>query len=311
MRSRPSCGRSRSKPLSARRTERRPKLRPIWRKRSWPRFPASRWFASSVVAPRRPCRPSASAATIVLPYNDPAALKDTFAERGREIAAVIVEPVAGNMGVVPPEDGFVAALRDVPRPHGALLIADEVITGFRVARGGAQSIYDLHPDLTTLGKIIGGGLPVGAYGGRRDLMEQLAPTGPVYQAGTLSGNPLAMIAGLANLEPLAAAPFYADLAAKTDSLATGLRQAAAQSSANISINAVTGMLTVFFTADPVRDLAGAERADTARYARFFHAMLNRGIYLPPSQFEAWMVSAAHTDEDIERTIVAAAESFTD
>jgi len=251
---------------------------------------------------------SAAAMTIVLPYNDSHTLRDTLALRD-DIAAVIVEPIAGNMGVVSPDQPFINALRDAPRENGALLIVDEVITGFRVARGGAQSFYGLQPDLSTFGKIIGGGLPVGAYGGRRDLMEQLAPSGPVYQAGTLSGNPLAMVAGLANLSPTVTADFYDRLGVATETLARELRAVASSAGVPVTVNFTTGMLTVFFTAGAVRNLDDAEAADTQRYARFFHSMLGQGIYLPPSQFEAWMLSAAHTTQDLERTVAAAQAAF--
>lgn len=260
--------------------------------------------------PTSPGVPAAAAAqTVVVPYNDSAALRRIFEERGPEIAAVIVEPIAGNMGVVPPADGFLACIRELTSDAGALFICDEVITGFRVSLGGAQGLLGLEPDLTTLGKIIGAGLPVGAYGGRREIMERVAPTGDVYQAGTLAGNPLAMRAGLANLEGLRAPGFYEELDRKTERLAGGVRAAIAARGLPATINTCTGMLTLFFTPGPVTALAAAEASDTARYAAFFQAMLARGIYLPPSQFEAWMLSAAHNDEVIDRTIAAAEEAL--
>ncbi len=241
--------------------------------------------------------------TIVLPYNSAAAVEGAFRERGAQIAAIIVEPVAGNMGCVPPAPGFLEALRTITQQHGALLIFDEVMTGFRVAFGGAQELYNIRPDLTTLGKVIGGGLPVGAYGGRRDIMCRIAPAGPVYQAGTLSGNPLAVAAGLAMLRYLKAHP---ELYSRLNSMA---EQLCADTPPNIAVNRVGSMFTFFFTDQPVTDYASAKRSDTARFARFFQAMLDRGIYLAPSQFEAAFVSAAHTQHDIERTMAAASEAF--
>ncbi len=260
--------------------------------------------------PTSPGVPAGAAeSTLVLPYNDVDALEKTFAQHGPDLAAVIVEPVAGNMGVVVPEARFLTSIRELSRRSGALFICDEVITGFRLALGGAQAVYDLEPDLTVLGKIIGGGLPVGAYGGSREIMEYVAPVGPVYQAGTLSGNPLAMAAGIASLEALGAENFYPNLSEATLRLAGGLQKAADDAGVPVTVNAVTGMLTVFFTTGPVSTLADAEAAGTALYARFFHAMLNRGIYLPPSQFEAWMLSAAHTPALLEQTIDTARDAF--
>jgi glutamate-1-semialdehyde 2,1-aminomutase len=250
----------------------------------------------------------AAASTLVAPYNDSEAITSLFSLRGDEIAAVIVEPIAGNMGVVAPEVGFLRTLRDLTRESRSLLIFDEVITGFRVARGGAQAALGVTPDLTTLGKIIGGGLPVGAYGGRRDVMERVAPVGPVYQAGTLSGNPLATAAGRATLEHLTPET-YEQLRTLTARLAEGLRSAADHHGVPVQVNHVTGMLTMFFTGEAVTSLAGAQTADTAAYARFFHAMLDRGVSLPPSQFEAWMLSTAHSDDDIDAVIRAAFESL--
>jgi len=240
--------------------------------------------------------------TLALPYNSVTALEEAFERHGREIAAVIVEPVAGNMGCVPPAAGYLQAMREITSRHGALLIFDEVMTGFRVARGGAQQLYGIRPDLTTLGKVIGGGLPVGAYGGRADIMSRVAPLGPVYQAGTLSGNPLAVAAGLAMLRHLKAHPeMYEQLEARAAKLT-------ARPPAGVTVNRVGSMFTLFFADEPVTDWASAKKCDTARFARFFHWMLGRGVYLAPSQFETAFVSAAHTDADIDATI-AAAQAF--
>jgi glutamate-1-semialdehyde 2,1-aminomutase len=253
--------------------------------------------------------PSLAALTITVPFNDLAALRQTFASRGSEIAAVIVEPVAGNMGVVPPAPGFLAGLRDLTTRHGALLIFDEVITGFRVAYGGAQALYGVTPDLTCLGKIIGGGLPVGAYGGRRDLMAHVAPLGGVYQAGTLSGNPLAVAAGLATLRALQDPSAYRRLEALGARLQAGLEGAAREAGIPLTVNRVGSMLTGFFAEGPVTDYASAKRSDTTRYAKFFHAMLERGVFLAASQFEAAFVSLAHTEADIETAAGAAREAL--
>ena len=247
--------------------------------------------------------------TLVAPFNGVTATKEVFQRYGEQIAAVIVEPVAANMGVVPPAPGFLEFLRDATRESGSLLIFDEIISGFRVAYGGAQTLYGVLPDLTCLGKIVGGGLPVGAYGGARQIMEMMAPQGPVYQAGTLSGNPLAMAAGITTLRILSDPALYSALEEDTASLAASLERAARQAEVEIRINRVGSMLTVFFTDAPVTDYAGAKRADTERYARFFRAMLERGVYLPPSQFEACFVSAAHDKADFEATAAAAAEAF--
>jgi len=249
--------------------------------------------------------------TLSVAFNDLDAVRAIFRARGDAVAAVIVEPVAGNMGVVPPRPGFLEGLREVTAAHGAVLIFDEVITGFRVAYGGAQARYGVVPDLTCLGKIIGGGLPVGAYGGARRLMERVAPLGGVYQAGTLSGNPLAVAAGLAALRALREGGAYARLEALGARLEAGLRAAAARSGVPLTLNRVGSMLTAFFCDGPVRDYAGARRADTARYARFFRAMLARGVYLAPSQFEAAFVSLAHDDADLDLAARAAAEAFAD
>jgi glutamate-1-semialdehyde 2,1-aminomutase len=247
--------------------------------------------------------------TLTLPYNDLEAVRALFAARGKEIAAVIVEPVAGNMGVVPPQPPFLAGLREITRQHGALLIFDEVITGFRVARGGAQETTGIRADLTCLGKIVGGGLPVGAYGGRAEILEQVAPLGPIYQAGTLSGNPLAMAAGIETLMLLQAPGFYAELEAKGKRLTEGLAAAAAANRVPVQINRVGSMLTAFFSSVAVRDYATARTADTGRYGAFFRALLERGVSLAPSQFEAAFVSAAHTAEDLETTLAGAREAL--
>ena len=254
--------------------------------------------------------PAALAAlTVALPFNDLDAVGRFMAERGSEVAVVVVEPVAGNMGVVPPAPGYLQGLRELCTRHGALLLFDEVITGFRVAPGGAQALYGVRPDLTCLGKIIGGGLPVGAYGGRRDLMEQVSPLGGVYQAGTLSGNPLAVAAGLATLRALADPEVYRRLEALGARLASGLQDAGARAGVPLRVNRVGSMLTGFFTGDPVVDLASAKRSDTARYARFFHGMLDRGVFLAASQFEAAFVSLAHTDDDVEAAAQAVRETL--
>jgi glutamate-1-semialdehyde 2,1-aminomutase len=243
--------------------------------------------------------------TVSLPYNDVEAVRQAARRYQGEIAAVIVEPVAGNMGVVPPEAGFLEGLREVCHQQGIILIFDEVITGFRVARGGAQELYGVKPDLTCLGKIIGGGLPVGAYGGRRDLMAQMAPSGPIYQAGTLSGNPVAVAAGLATLKELAAPNTYISLEEKGDWLARELTKAARRQGVVVTINRVGSMLTLFFAGYPVRNLEEAKKADLGRFRQFFQGMLEERVYLPPSQFEAFFVSRAHTPEDLEYTVAAA------
>jgi len=246
---------------------------------------------------------SFSDTTIALPYNSIEAVEEAFRAHGGRIAAVIVEPVVGNMGCVPPHPGYLEALRDITARHGALLIFDEVMTGFRVAFGGAQESFGIRPDLTTLGKVIGGGLPVGAYGGRKEIMSQVAPAGPIYQAGTLSGNPLAVAAGLAMLRHLKAHPeIYQQLESR------GARLCAA-APPGITVNRVGSMFTFFFTDQPVTDYESAKRSDTARFGTFFRAMLERGIYLPPSQFEAAFVSAAHSEEDIAKTAAAARDAF--
>lgn len=242
--------------------------------------------------------------TLNAPYNDLAAVGEIFRAHPYKIAAVIVEPIAANMGVAPPVSGFLKGLREMTRRDGALLIFDEVISGFRVALGGAQQVYSIVPDLTTLGKIIGGGLPVAAYGGRFDVMEMVAPLGPVYQAGTLSGNPLAMRAGLATLPQLEVPGFYDALNNKAKRLAEGLRAALAERRIPGQVNVAGSLLTLFFADQPVRDYTTAQTSDCARFAAFYREMFNRGIFLPPSQFEALFISAAHTDADIDATLSA-------
>jgi glutamate-1-semialdehyde 2,1-aminomutase len=248
--------------------------------------------------------------TIALPFNDPAAIKQAFKKFAKKIAAVIVEPVVGNMGCVPPAPGYLEMLRDITAKDGALLIFDEVMTGFRVAFGGAQQLYRIKPDLTCLGKIIGGGLPVGAYGGRKDIMEMVAPLGPVYQAGTLSGNPLAMAAGIATLKELDPDPaIYDRLEFNSELLCNGVAEAAKAASVALTINRVGSMFTFFFTDKNVWDWPSAERSDTKKFATFHRAMLESGVYLPPSQFEAAFLSAAHTADEVNATVDAAAAAF--
>jgi glutamate-1-semialdehyde 2,1-aminomutase len=243
--------------------------------------------------------------TLVAPFNDVASVETIAEAHGRDLAAVIVEPVAGNMGLVAPREGYLEALREITRRVGALLIFDEVMTGFRLAPGGAQQIYGIAPDMTCLGKIIGGGLPAAAYGGRAAVMDAVAPVGPVYQAGTLSGNPLAMAAGCAALDGLARPGAYERLEALTARLQLGLVQAAAATGVPLTVNRMGSMITAFFCAGPVTDYASARSSDTARFGRFFHAMLERGVYLPPAQFEAAFVSLAHSETDIDDTVDAA------
>jgi glutamate-1-semialdehyde 2,1-aminomutase len=239
--------------------------------------------------------------TMTLPYNDIEAFRKAMDQWGKEVACVIVEPVAGNAGVIPPRPGFLQALREETKRAGALLIFDEVITGFRIAPGGAQQLYNVMPDITCLGKIVGGGLPVGAYGGPRSIMENVAPLGPVYQAGTLSGNPLAMAAGIATLRVLGRPGVYEELEAKARKLEKAFKEGAQEAGVPIWQNRVGSMLSTFFTEKEVWDYASAKTSDTARYARFFREMLSRGVYLAPSQFEAAFVSLAHSEEDLETT----------
>jgi glutamate-1-semialdehyde 2,1-aminomutase len=247
--------------------------------------------------------------TLTAPYNDLRAVEEVVSAHGRDLAAVIVEPVAGNMGCVLPASGYLEGLRDITRRAGALLVFDEVITGFRLGLGGAQAQYGVTPDLTCLGKIIGGGLPVGAYGGRADIMGRVAPEGPVYQAGTLSGNPLAMAAGCAALDALRRPGAYERLSVLTARLVDGLAAAAKGAGAEITINRVASMFTVFFCPGPVTDYGSAKASDTARFARFFRGMLRRGVYLPPAQFETAFVSLAHTELDVDTAVRAAREAF--
>ena len=244
--------------------------------------------------------------TLIAPYNDLAAVEQLVGAHGKDLAAIIVEPVAGNMGCIPPAKGFLAGLRRLATASGAILIFDEVMCGLRVAPRGAQALYGVDADLITLGKIIGGGLPLAAYGGRADLMRHIAPEGPVYQAGTLSGNPLAVSAGLEVLKYLQANPqLYVDLDRRSSHLAAGLAATAKEQGVPLIVNQVGGMLSAHFSAEPVTDCASSMASDAKRFAQFFHALLKHGIYLPPSAYEAWFVSAAHSDEDIERTIAAA------
>jgi len=261
--------------------------------------------------PNSPGVPAAVAdLTVTLPYNDLAAVRDCLAARGRDIAAIIVEPVAGNMNCIPPVDGFLQGLRDACDEFGCLLIFDEVMTGFRVALQGAQGLYGIAPDLSTFGKVIGGGMPVGAFGGKREYMEQVAPSGPVYQAGTLSGNPVAMAAGLANLELICQAGFFERLSEQTRQLTCGLQQAADAAGVPVLTTSVGGMFGLLFTdAKKVVNFAEAGSCDVAAFKAFFHLMLERGVYLAPSAFEAGFVSSAHTAEHIDATVAAARESF--
>jgi glutamate-1-semialdehyde 2,1-aminomutase len=253
---------------------------------------------------------AAAADTLIASYNDPDSVRQVFDANDGQVAALIVEPIAGNMGLVPPADGFLRELRRICDASGALLVFDEVISGFRAGPGGAQALAGVRPDLTCLGKIIGGGLPVGAFGGRGDLMELVSPVGPVYQAGTLSGNPLAMTAGIWCLDRLTPR-LYRQLAALGTRLAVGLADAARAAGVPLQVNAMGSLLTPFFTSEAVRDYRSATTADVSRYASFFRGMLARGVYAPPSQFEAWFLSAAHTVKDIDRTIAAAREAMRD
>jgi len=247
--------------------------------------------------------------TLSLPYNDIDAVKQVMSGRGKEIACIIVEPVAGNMGCVAPIKGFLETLREETKKHGSILIFDEVMTGFRVAYGGAQALYGITPDITCLAKIIGGGLPVGAYGGQRGIMEHIAPQGPVYQAGTLSGNPLAMAAGIAILKEIQKPGFYDDLEKKSRKLADGLKQAAQDAGIKATFNRVGSMMTIFFTDQPVNNFNDAKTSDLKRFSAYYAGMLENGIYLAPSQFEAGFVSSAHGDKEIEETIAAAKNVF--
>jgi len=267
--------------------------------------------ALTLGVPSSPGVPAAFAEnTITLTYNDSEAVKTLFSELGEQIACIIVEPVAGNMNCIPPVPGFLETLRQVCDQYGSVLIFDEVMTGFRVGLHGAQGLYGITPDLTTLGKVIGGGMPVGAFGGKRKIMECLAPLGPVYQAGTLSGNPVAMAAGLKTLELISRPGFFEDLTAKTEKLTAGMKQRAQQSGIALSTNAVGGMFGLFFTeAEQVTSFAQAMQCDQNLFKRFFHAMLEQGVYLAPSAFEAGFVSIAHTDEDLNQTLDTAEAIF--
>lgn len=267
--------------------------------------------ATTLGIPTSPGVTSAVAAdTLLADYNDLRSVEVLFRSHRRQIAAIVVEPIAGNMGLVPPAEGFLEGLRDLATRHGALLVFDEVISGFRASAGGAQAVFGVTPDLTCLGKIIGGGLPVGAYGGRADVMALVAPSGPVYQAGTLSGNPVAMASGLWALTRLTPA-LYRDLARKGARLAAGFADAARAAGVPLQVNAFGSLVTPFFTASPVRNYQSALSANTDAYATFFRAMLKRGVYGPPSQFEAWFLSAAHSDRQVTRTIGAAREAMQD
>ncbi len=246
--------------------------------------------------------------TVVLPYNDLGAVETALRAGGASIACVIVEPVAANMGVVPPEPGFLQLLRSLCDEHASLLVFDEVITGFRIAAGGAQALYGVTPDLTCLGKVMGGGFPCAAFGGRRDIMEHLAPVGPVYQAGTLSGNPVAVAAGMATLELAEKLDPYPKLNLVATKLADGLSAIFREAGVPATINRVESLFSVFFSDGPVRNYAGARASDHGRFARFFHAMLDNGVYVPPSGYEAWFLSTAHGEEDVNRTLEAAREA---
>ncbi|HET7840381.1 MAG TPA: glutamate-1-semialdehyde 2,1-aminomutase [Terriglobia bacterium] len=252
---------------------------------------------------------SLAALTLTAPFNDVAALEEIFEAHGGQIAAAIVEPVVGNMGCVPPRPGFLERLRALTAEQGTVLILDEVMTGFRVAYGGAQQIYNIRPDMTTLGKIIGGGLPVGAYGGKAELMDRVAPAGPVYQAGTLSGNPLAVAAGIKTLEVLRRPGTYERLEKTSNDLAAGLRSQAARAGVPLTVNRVGSMFTAFFTGGPVTDYSSAKNSDTAKFGRFFASLLDQGVYFPPSQFEAAFVSLAHSEADIDETVQKAGRAF--
>lgn len=267
--------------------------------------------AATLGVPDSPGVPdSIASGTITVAYNDAAALEQIFSQYGEEIAAVIIEPVAGNMGMVLPREGYLAKVREITKQYGALLVFDEVMTGFRVAYGGAQSVYGITPDLTCFGKIIGGGLPVGAYGGRRDIMELISPAGPVYQAGTLSGNPLAMTAGITTLTILSKAPdMYEKLTQKTRTLCAGIRAQGEKFGFTLQYHQLGAMFGMFFTDKPVYDYESAKNSDIGAFNTFFHAMLEQGVYLAPAQFEAGFMSAAHSDEDIAATVAASAYAF--
>ncbi|MBT3268105.1 glutamate-1-semialdehyde 2,1-aminomutase [Candidatus Poribacteria bacterium] len=247
--------------------------------------------------------------TLLVPFNDTAAVADVLARHGDDVACMILEPIAGNMGLVPPNPGYLSELRALTEKHGALLVFDEVMTGFRVSYGGAQELYGVTPDMTCLGKIVGGGLPVGAYGGRKDIMACVAPEGPVYQAGTLSGNPLATAAGIAMLEEMAKDGVYERLEQTAASIADGLSQATEAAGESVHIARVGSMVCMFFAAGPVSNYADATKSDTARYGRYFHALLDRGVYMPPSQYEVFFISLAHGPSDVAEAIQAMGEAL--
>lgn len=266
--------------------------------------------AATLAVPDSPgVTPGTSRDTLVLKYNDPAGVAAAFAEHGEQIAGVILEPVVGNMGCVVPTQEFLTTLRAETEKHGSLLILDEVMTGFRVAFAGAQSLFDITPDLTTLGKIVGGGMPIGAYGGRAEIMDNMLPAGKVFQAGTLSGNPIATAAGIATLETLRDESPYEQLEAKAARLAEGLTEAATAADIPHTVTRVGSMMTLFFNPDPVTDWEVASRCDTDRFAKYFWGMIERGVYMPCSQYEALFVSAAHTHDDLDATASAARESL--
>ncbi|MCE9591808.1 MAG: glutamate-1-semialdehyde 2,1-aminomutase [Planctomycetes bacterium] len=266
--------------------------------------------ATTIGVPSSPGVPaSITGSTLLVPFNDLAAVERVLNEHGRDVAGLMVEPIAGNMGCVPPKPGYLQGLRDLCTKHGVLLLFDEVMTGFRVAYGGAQSIYKVTPDLTCLGKIVGGGLPCAAYGGRTDLMKQIAPEGPVYQAGTLSGNPLAMAAGIAMLESLKDGKAYAQLDRSSKRLTDGLARAASEAGVPVQITRVGSMVCVFFCATPIENYEQAVRSDTKAFTRFFNSLLDNGVVLPPSQYETWFVSTAHDDACIDQTIEASRAAF--
>ena len=267
--------------------------------------------ALTLGVPSSPGVPASVAAdTLTLVYNDSESVKTAFAEMGEQIACIIVEPVAGNMNCIPPEEGFLQTLRDVCDQYGSVLIFDEVMTGFRVGLNGAQGLYGVTPDMTTLGKVIGGGMPVGAFGGKQEIMDHLAPAGPVYQAGTLSGNPVAMAAGLKTLELISAPGFYASLTAQTEKLVAGIKDRAQQAGVALATNQAGGMFGLFFSEDSeISRFSQVMGCDQERFKRFFHAMLEQGVYLAPSAFEAGFVSATHDDEVINKTLVAAEKAF--
>jgi glutamate-1-semialdehyde 2,1-aminomutase len=266
-------------------------------------------LANQGIASSAGVHPDYAAATLVANFNDVESVRVLLEANKGEIAAVIVEPVGGNMGVVPPVTGFLEGLRDLTTEHGSLLIFDEVITGFRVAFGGAQSVYGITPDITCLGKIVGGGFPVGAYGASAEIMSEVSPLGPMYQAGTLSGNPVAMAAGIATLDELAKPGVYEGLQAKTDRLADGVLDVFGKAGVPAVVNRACGLMTVFFTGNEVSDMASASATDRESFGAFFHGMLDNGVYLPPSPFEAWFVSTVHSDADIAQTLEHVANSL--